>query len=86
MSYVPKSTTRFSPLPSEHPEILENDYFLPRRHPEKVENVEQKKTTLLQWIDLIERSPKMPLAVALLNGKMVSDAPKDARSFFLLCC
>ena len=26
----------------------------------------------------------MPLAVALLNGKMVSDAPKDARSFFSL--
>ena len=24
----------------------------------------------------------MPLAVALLNGKMVSDAPKVARSFF----
>ena len=42
------------------------------------------KKTLLQWIDLIERSPKMPLAVALLNGKMVSDAPKDARSFFSL--
>ena len=54
--------------------------------PENVKNVEQKKTTLLQWIDLIERSPKMPLAVALLNGKMVSDAPKVARSFFLLCC
>ena len=44
----------------------------------------KKKTTLHQWIDLIERSPKMPLAVALLNGKMVSDAPKDARSFFSL--
>ena len=85
MSYVPKSTTRFSPLPSEHPEILGNYYVLPRRHPENVENVEQKKkTTLLQWIDLIERSPKMPLAVALLNGKMVSDAPKEARSFFSL--
>ena len=26
----------------------------------------------------------MPLAVALLNGKMVSDAPKDASSFFSL--
>ena len=26
----------------------------------------------------------MPSAVALLNGKMVSDAPKDARSFFSL--
>ena len=43
MSYVPKSTTNFSPLPSEHPEILENYYLLPRRHPENVENVEQKK-------------------------------------------
>ena len=85
MSYVGKSTTHFSPFPSEHPEILENYYFSPRRHPENVENVEQKnKTTLHQWMDLIERSPKMPLAVALLNGKMVSDAPKDARSFFFL--
>ena len=84
MSYVPKSTTRFFRLASEHPEILENYYFSPRRHPENVENVEAKKQTLLQWIDLIERSPKMPLAVALLNGKMVSDAPKVARPFFSL--
>ena len=36
-------------------EILENYYFSPRRHPENVKNVEQKKKTLLQWIDLIER-------------------------------
>ena len=84
MSYVLKVRRVSLPSPPNTLEILENYYFSPRRHPENVENVEQKKTTLLQWIDLIERSPKMPLAVALLNGKMVSDAPKDARSFFSL--
>ena len=83
MSYVLKVRRVSLPSPPNTLEILENYYFSPRRHPENVENVEQNKT-LLQWIDLIERSPKMPLAVALLNGKMVSDAPKDARSFFSL--
>ena len=57
------------PSPPNTLEILENYYFSPRRHPENGENVEhKKKKTLLQWIDLIERSPKMPSAVALLNG------------------
>ena len=86
MSYVPKSTTRFFRLASEHPEILENYLLFTSPTPPKTSKMssKKKKTTLLQWIDLIERSPKMPLAVALLNGKMVSDAPKDARSFFSL--
>ena len=64
MSYVLKVRRVSLPSPPNTLEILENYYFSPRRHPENVENVEQKKKkTLLQWIELEERSPKMCFSI-----------------------